>query len=275
MPRNITYLTEDKQEISVSVSGEPGDNKPAIVIVHGFKGFKDWGFFPYTAGHLSSLGFFVLTFNFSHNGIGEIPDQFTEEEKFAENTISREIKELTELTGALRNGYFDGIKPGKVGILGHSRGGGISILSSPAILPECLVTWSSVAGFDRYTERQKKEWRKNGYTIVTNSRTGQEFKMNLRYLEDVEKHKNGKHSFEKSLQNYKNPFLIIHGSEDLTVKKEEAEKIYEWSDKNETDLETVDKAGHTFNCIHPFAGSNPQFEKVLKLTGDFFTKNLK
>ena len=44
---------------------------PVLVICHGFKGFKDWGMFPFAADVLASRGISVLRFNFSLNGIGE------------------------------------------------------------------------------------------------------------------------------------------------------------------------------------------------------------
>jgi len=43
------------------------------VYVHGFKGFKDWGFVPYIGETFASKGFAFLTFNFSHNGIESNP----------------------------------------------------------------------------------------------------------------------------------------------------------------------------------------------------------
>lgn len=39
-----------------------------LVICHGFKGFKDWGMFPYVGEKLSAW-LDVITFNFSHNGV--------------------------------------------------------------------------------------------------------------------------------------------------------------------------------------------------------------
>jgi hypothetical protein len=58
--------------------------KNCIIFVHGFKGFKDWGFGPYLAKYLSTKGFFVITFNFSHNGVSIPMDEFTELDKFAQ-----------------------------------------------------------------------------------------------------------------------------------------------------------------------------------------------
>jgi ATP:cob(I)alamin adenosyltransferase len=60
--------------------GPPPDT--AVVLVHGFKGFKDWGFFPHTAEALAADGHAAISLNFSLNGIGDRPTEFTELEAF-------------------------------------------------------------------------------------------------------------------------------------------------------------------------------------------------
>ena len=52
-----------------------GDH-PCLIYLHGFKGFKDWGFVPHAGHFFARNGFSFLTFNFSHNGIG--PDGHTD-----------------------------------------------------------------------------------------------------------------------------------------------------------------------------------------------------
>ena len=68
---------------------------------------------------------------FSHNGVGENRTEFTELEKFAKNTFSREVRELNELLDVFRNGYFEGIDPNsKIGMIGHSRGGAVTLFNA-------------------------------------------------------------------------------------------------------------------------------------------------
>jgi pimeloyl-ACP methyl ester carboxylesterase len=95
-----------------------------------------------------------------------------------------------------------------------------------------ILVWASVAKFDRYTERQKTEWRKQGFVEVLNSRTNQMMRMNVDSLEDVETNKNGSLSIEKAVKGLNKPLLILHGTEDLTVPVAEGEQIYNWSDKS-------------------------------------------
>lgn len=70
------------------------------------------------------------------------------------------------------------------------------------------------------------------------------------------------------------PILIVHGDQDLTVPISEAYQLYESSNKNLTELVIIPSAGHTFNIVHPYQGSNPQFEQVKARTIDFLLKHL-
>ena len=83
MSRNLVFLTSRNNLIRITAFGEENlKTAPAIFLVHGFKGFKDWGFGPYAAS-IFGRNFFVVTFNFSHNGVGESLTDFDELEKFA------------------------------------------------------------------------------------------------------------------------------------------------------------------------------------------------
>ena len=55
-----------------------GGARPAVVICHCFKGFKDWGFFPPLADRLARAGFTAVSFNFSGAGVGEDGESFSE-----------------------------------------------------------------------------------------------------------------------------------------------------------------------------------------------------
>jgi uncharacterized protein len=276
MSKDFIITTSRNNNLTVTAYGETNIySSPCIICVHGFKGFKDWGFWPYTATQLAEKGFFVLTFNFSHNGIGEILTEFTEPDKFAENTISLEVEELKEMVFFYKSGLFGKHQNNKIGFLGHSRGGGVSLLAAKNNESvKAVAVWASVARYDRYTERQKKEWRKKGFFEVLNSRTNQLMKLNVSLLDDIDDNKAGSLSIKKAIINNDYPLFIAHGEQDLTVRVSEAEEIYSWSDKDKTILEKIPAAGHTFDIVHPFAGSNEKFNNLLTKTVKFFNINL-
>jgi pimeloyl-ACP methyl ester carboxylesterase len=278
MSQNYTYLTSDDYSLNITTYGNSNlTTGNCIIFVHGFKGFKDWGFGPYLAKSIADNGNFVITFNFSHNGVGENSVDFNELEKFANNTYSREISEVAEIVKAYKGGFFGipNIK-GKIGLLGHSRGGGVSIIAASK-LPDvnALVTWSAISKFDRFTDRQKAEWKKNGYLEMLNTRTKQLMRLNKVLLEDIEENNHTLLNIENSLNEMDKPYLIIHGDQDLAVPIDEAETIYSWSNKAKTELFKISGTGHTFDIKHPFDGNSKAFERVLDKTNTFFNQHFK
>jgi pimeloyl-ACP methyl ester carboxylesterase len=276
MSKDYTLHTSDKEKLQITAYGENNlSSKKFLIFVHGFKGFKDWGFGPFLANYFADKGFFVITFNFSHNGIGKEKLEFTELDKFAANTYSREVDELSELIDAVKSGFFEGVIPEKIGLIGHSRGGAISLLTaSKKDKVDALVTWSAVSKLDRYSERQKAEWKRLGHFEALNSRTNQMMRMNYSFLEDLEINKDEKLNLEKAVNNLNQPLLIAHGDQDLAVPKKEADQLYEWSNKERTELFILNNTGHTFDIKHPFEGSSEKFNKLLNATNIFFQKQL-
>ena len=276
MNKDFVLNTKKSEKIRITSYGyENLESAACLIFVHGFKGFKDWGFWPYSGIYFAERGFFVLTLNFSHNGIGENLTEFTELDKFANNTFSLELEELNEIIDAYLNNFFGNTKNKRMGIVGHSRGGGESILvASRRKEISAVVTWAAVANFNRYSERQAKEWRKNGVFEVLNTRTNQMMRLNVSLLEDIENNKNDKLNLEKAVRKLNKPFLLIQGEQDLSVPLKEAEHIYNWSNKELTVFHKIKSTGHTFNITHPFEQSNRKLDSVLESTLDFFNKNL-
>ncbi len=276
MSKEFILNTARNDKLKISTFGnEIILNAPCLIFVHGFKGFKDWGFGPYLAEYFASKGFFVITFNFSHNGIGENLTEFTEPEKFAENTFSLEIKELSDLIDSYLNGIFGASNNNKIGILGHSRGGAITLLTAGKFENvKAVAVWASVANLDRYSQRQKENWRKKGAFEVINSRTKQKMKLNVTLLDDLEKNKDGSLNIQKAVNKLHKPLLIAHGEQDLAVPIEEGEMLYNWSDKSSSELFKIPAAGHTFDIKHPFEGSNRKFDTLINKTELFFKKHL-
>lgn len=276
MSKDFILTTAKQDTLRITAYGvENLRLSPCLIFVHGFKGFKNWGFGPYIGNYFSSKGFFVLNFNFSHNGVGESLTEFDELERFAENTFSLELEELSQLINAYFNGFFGLTSNKRLSLLGHSRGGGISILTAKQ-KPEVnsLAVWSCVSTFDRYSKRQKAVWRKKGVFEVLNSRTGQIMKLNVSLLEDLEENKKDKLNIENAMRELKKPILIVHGEQDLAVPVSEAERLYSLADKDLSELYLVPAAGHTFDIKHPFEGTNEKFDGVLEKTYQFFNQYL-
>ena len=276
MSKDFILITSQNEKLRITAYGfENAGISPCIILVHGFKGFKDWGFGPYIGKYLSKQGFFVITFNFSHNGVGESLTEFTELDKFADNTFSLEINELNELISSYLNGEFCEVKNSKVGLLGHSRGGAISLLTAAKNKSvNTVATWSAVSKLDRYSERQKEKWRKKGVFEVLNTRTKQVMKLNVSLLKDIEQNRDDSLNIERAVRELGKPLFIAQGEQDLAVPFEEGEKLFEWADKRLTKFYPIENTGHTFDIQHPFKGSNDKFDALLNRTSEFFKNHL-
>jgi uncharacterized protein len=276
MIKDYSFYTSDRNKLSITTYLEEKLYfSKTLVFVHGFKGFKDWGFVPYIGEYFANQGFFVITFNFSHNGIGENKTEFTELDKFADNTYSLEVRELNELISAFRNDFFEVKGNADIGVIGHSRGGAIALLTcSKRNDINAVATWASISTLDRYSERQKKEWRMKGYFEALNTRTKQMMHQNVSLLDDIEKNKETGLNIQNAVEKLNCPLLIAHGVQDMAVPISEAEQLYEWSDKSKTELFKIYSTGHTFDIVHPFAGTTDSFEKLLDKTKQFFVNNL-
>lgn len=252
----------------------PEENQ-LIIFCHGFKGFKDWGGWQYAMDKFCMNGFFVIAVNFSYNGIGPDLQNFTELNKFAKNTIGRELKDLEILLKQLKIGEeFPEIswKP-RIGLIGHSRGGGTTILfASQNDNVDCLVTWASISSFNNFLSR-RVEWRKKGYIEFENVRTKQMMRVNVGFLNDLERNPT-KRNILKAESRLGLPHLIIHGYNDESVPFQDAQNLFDASSKSITRLEIIHGGTHTFGITHPFTGSNPGFDSVINKTTEWFRKYL-
>src|SRR5688572_31101476 len=100
------------------------DPRALVVIVHGFKGFKDWGFFPWTAQRLMQHRLAVCRFNMSRSGIGEDPETFDRLDLFEHDTYSRQLRDLATVVAHAQQ-EFPHLP---TFLFGHSRGGAVAIL---------------------------------------------------------------------------------------------------------------------------------------------------
>ena len=246
--------------------------RTAVIVVHGFKGYKDWGFFPHLCERLAIAGHAVVSFNFSRNGVGDDLDGFTELERFIANTYSRGLEDLRWMVEAVVGGEFLSRRPERVGLIGHSRGGGAAILHARSDERlAALVTWAAVSCYNRWTEETKAEWRESGRVHVLNSRTGQQMPLDVSLLEDFEANAE-RLSILDAASEVKAPWLIVHGRDDLTVAEAEALELARASGKAR--LVLVEKSGHTFEVGHPSQGSSSQLAEAIDATTGHFSIHL-
>jgi pimeloyl-ACP methyl ester carboxylesterase len=257
-------------------SQAPTEMRPAVVVCHGFKGFKDWGFFPTVAGRIARAGMTAVTFNFSGSGIGPDGSSFSEPERFRRATPSRDLSDLRTIWNALRDGRLrDALPtPSATGIFGHSRGGATALLHASAH-PECraLVTWSAISSHMRWGPETIRRWRKEGTIEIVNARTGEVLPLGIDYLEDLERDGERLDPLAAA-RRLATPWRLLHGGADETVKVAEARALCAAAPEATTELVVIEGGSHTLGAKHPWAGSTAQFDRALDLTIDWFVRYL-
>jgi pimeloyl-ACP methyl ester carboxylesterase len=238
--------------------------KGILIICHGFKGFKDWGMFPYVAKQFSSQ-YHVITFNFSHNGVGADLHSFSELDKFAINTYQLDLEDLNDVIEALKKGDLplqaDTSLP--LILLGHSRGAAVSLIYS-FDFPErisAVLSWNGITHVDLLTQEQKVEMRHRGYTTIANARTKQDMPLNRIILEDMEA-QSARYNIIERVKHAQHPIILVQGDEDY-------ERLIRGSERLISALPAVRwikiKGGsHTFNTVHPFQGSTGALDEAIE-----------
>jgi len=255
----------------------PGE-RPTVVICHGFKGFMEVGFFPSLAALLAERGFVAVRFNLSGTGMRPGDERVTDLAAFRDNTYSRELADLTAVLDATAAGSIapGRVDRGRIGLFGHSRGGGMALLAaaSPAWRDRlrALVTWAAIADIDRFTPEQKEELRRAGELPVVNIRTGQQLAMGLGMLADIEERR-AELDLAAAAAARRAPWLIVHGAEDETVPVAAAHLHAERA-TGQTELLVVPGGDHTFGARHPFTGPTPQLIQALNATQRWFREYL-
>ncbi|MGH7512463.1 MAG: alpha/beta hydrolase [Gemmatimonadales bacterium] len=260
-------------EILVDVrAGGRGSPRPAVVVVHGFKGFKDWGLWPTLAERLARAGLSAVTLNLSGSGVDD-SGEFVYPERFGHNTFSAELQDLRRVTDALAGGELGVAPPSAVGLLGHSRGGGVAVLhTANDARIKALATWAAISTVERWPMSQRAAWRSAGVNEVKNVRTGQVLPLYPDVLDDIERNAAAL-DIEAAAGRVAVPWLIVHGTEDEAVALAEGERLA--AAATGARFLAVEGAGHTFGAVHPWRGATPALERVEDTTLAFFAETLR
>lgn len=249
----------------------PGRPLPPVFILHGFLGFKRWGWFPLLSRRLARAGFHTVTVSFSMNGTDEETGMITRPDEFAANTVSREIEDLKTVLRFARDGNLPlHIDHENLGLFGHSRGGAVAILTASDFHEiKSLVTWSTPSRLDRYTEKRKEEWKKTGRLDFRDSRAEAPLRLDYSYYRDIDRNRE-RYDLPAAASRLKAAHLMVHGERDAAVTLGEAGGLLKYPRKARFSFEVIEGCGHTFGVRHPMRSSTGEFEKALELTAEWF-----
>lgn len=230
-------------------------NSPIVIFCHGYKGFKDWGAWPLMCQAIAKQGYFVVAFNFSHNGgTIENPIDFPNLEAFGNDNFSKQQDDLQSVIDAVTDKNFEyssHVNTANLTLMGHSRGGGAAIIKTAnEAKVSKLITLAAISTYE--TSFPKGEalaaWKKSGVWKIKNGRTGQEMPHYIQFYEDYTKNKIAL-DISVATKKISVPHLIVHGTSDSSVPLESAEKLGALNPTSESYFLDSD---HVFGCKHPW-----------------------
>jgi len=238
-------------DLFVEKSNSP---KPLVIFAHGFKGFKDWGCWDLVAKTFAKQGFVFIKFNFSHNGTTvDKPNDFADLEAFGNNNFEKELFDLGKVIDWIFNRNIgvsiSEINCNKVYLIGHSRGGGSTILkaANDARVAK-IATWAAQSDFSVYFV-DKENWEKKGVRYILNGRTKQYMPLYWQFAQNYFSNTQ-KFNIETAAKKLKQPFLIVHGTDDPAVPINSAQNLAKWNQNAQTLL--IEGANHVFGGAHPY-----------------------
>jgi dienelactone hydrolase len=231
----------------------PAAETPLVLFAHGFRGFKDWGWWGLAARRFAEAGIAFAKFNLSHNGTTiESPLETNDLEAFAANNYSLELEDWAAVTDwAFQQ---DGWDHRNLVAIGHSRSGGLALLHAaedPRITQ--VVTWASVADMGFLFHGQLlADLQEKGTAYVVNARTGQQMPLRRQFWEDYERNR-ARFDLSAKVPGLSIPLCLVHGTADIPVPYRAVEILQGYAGER-AEVVNVEGADHVFGGAHPWPG---------------------
>lgn len=255
--KNIAISGADQLPISIDVIYDKPKPAPVVLYAHGFNGFKDWGNMDMIAQRFAAAGFVFVKFNFSHNGTSlSAPEAFVNLEAFGNNNYSKQLFDLGKVIDWVCNNeepFASFMKNDQIYLIGHSMGGGISILKSASDARiKKLVTWASISEcktpWGEWSILRMSDWQRNGVSYYHNGRTNQKMPLYYQLYEDYVQHA-AEFDIVKAMAALTIPVLICHGTADTSVSVDSAYLLQKAQPTAQLFLNATD---HVYDRKHPW-----------------------
>lgn len=254
------FIKNEGRNIPATFVLPSGEGKfPLVVMHHGFAGSRqEGGGFERIAEALAKEGIASIRFDFS--GCGDSKEPYTEY-----NFTNNKSDSKACLNYALEN---ENIDKDKIGILGYSMGGRISILLTQEENPYKAMALLAPAAFTRDTEVIKEAEENYKRAEKTGSIKiewfGQELEVGEQYYKEFIDSCN-------TIDNMQNrmPTLMMYGDKDTTVP---SETTLNCGKKLDAQIVKIENADHGFGF---YSGEKEQGDQVVKTALEFFKEQLK
>ena len=172
---------------------EPASSpRGCVLLLHGFKGYKDYGFIPVLANELCAQGWAVHRFNFSTSGMTHAIETFAHPDHFEQDTWNRQVADVHRVLAAINGNELPGADLPTV-LIGHSRGGVTALLTSGRTALEApkklspfagVVTINAPGSCDKVSDSKRELLLTTGTLEIESARTGQILRIGRAWLQE-------------------------------------------------------------------------------------------
>tara|TARA_R110002072_G_scaffold42064_16_gene118331 strand:- start:24119 stop:24991 length:873 start_codon:yes stop_codon:yes gene_type:complete len=262
----FTLKNERGLELLGDTHRPTGEPSACVVMLHGFKGYKDYGFIPILAHDLCASGMVVHRFNFSTSGMTNEIATFARPDLFALDTWTRQVEDVVRVVRAFGDGELAGAGL-PVFVIGHSRGGATALLAAGRHGDELglagVVTINAVDCCTRMSKEDQDELLARGSSTTQSARTKQTLTINSTWLseqlDDPEAH-----DILLQASNMICPACVIHGDADQAVDQSAGFAI---ANTTKTELISLKEGNHVLNMPNPSGIDEPRSAQLLKAGG--------
>lgn len=242
----------DGQTIFGDTHRPAGRSKGHLLVMHGFKGYKDYGFLPRLADAAASQGWLAHRFNFSHSGMTRAIDRFERPDLFERETWRFQVEDVQHVLRHVTRHEHSSLP---VVLFGHSRGGLTSILAAREIQQrggglhvDGVVAAAAPADANRLNADDRNTLLTEGRLLSPSGRTGQDLFVGKQWLEQIDAEPRW-HDPLAAAAELICPLLIVHGTGDTTVDIADAHR-YADAQPN-AHLVKIAGANHVFDALNP------------------------
>ncbi len=234
---------------------DPAQATAVLICCHGYKGYKDYGFFPALCEQAAGAGIVAHRFNFANSGMSHEIETFAKPDRFEHDTWNKQVADLYLVLDAIDADQLGGRGLPKIG-MGHSRGGLATILAAGRE-PDRFAAIAPVAApadANRFDEATAKQLLTDGRMPIESARTGQILHIGAAWLQDILDAPQA-HDPCHQIAKFAGPTLIIHGDDDTVIPLEDAQRLTQAAQERQAasvQLIVIPGADHVLNCPNPW-----------------------
>lgn len=241
---------------------------PLVIITNGSNGFYNYGMFPAIQESLLDKGISSIAYNFSHGGVEEDLDYFTQLDLYEKNCMRLEVSDLVGIV-EYQNKTFD--SHSKLYLMAHSLGSIPTIFAAKQIAElnikiDGVILLACVSTLNLYSKEVMENWEREKVWLMKNNRTNQMLPRGYEFLMEV-KNADTIWNISNAMKGIETKYLVINGDKDESVNPNHSESLVKWAESyaKKVTHSVIKNATHTFNTKHPFEEKTDEMKEMLRV----------